>query len=161
LKNQAVDDKPSVSQAATGALKPLLLFDRSLSKEIGPEFVPLLVKVVREKPTDSKRIAVGVIKAVAKNSYEVIVLQPIIRTSKNKKQKTKSKKQKTKNKRQKTKKIVTATDSQPNVFQVESVFSVKRTQKGIIVRAARKGSRESMVQPRMAVKVPFPPPLHL
>jgi hypothetical protein len=68
LRTSAMDEKVQVSQTATVAIRHFLNFDTDVAAEAGPILVPILVKVVNEKPFDAKKAAVITLKVVAKHS---------------------------------------------------------------------------------------------
>ena len=72
LKTSAMDEKVPVSQTATVAIRHFLNFDAEVAAEAGPILIPVVVKVVNEKPLDAKKAAVVTLKVVAKHSPAVI-----------------------------------------------------------------------------------------
>ena len=71
LKTSALDEKVPVSQTATVAIRHFLNFDAEVAAEAGPILIPVVVKVVNEKPFDAKKAAVVTLKVVAKHSPAV------------------------------------------------------------------------------------------
>jgi len=71
LKVSVMDDKVQVSQASVITIRHYLNSDPKIAAEAGPALVPLIVKVINEKPFDAKKAAVVSLKEIAKHSPSV------------------------------------------------------------------------------------------
>jgi len=69
VKGEGLDEKVPVSQVGAHSLRFVLCHSKAATE---PSLIPTVVKIINEKPADTKRTIIASLKIAAKNNFEII-----------------------------------------------------------------------------------------